>query len=944
MSSAVSPLERATQHAHHVDHFRLLGRDHELALLEGVVNGAREGNGGVLALTGEPGLGKSALLRRAEQTASGCVVVRTVGIERESAIPYAALETIVRPLLGSVSGLPPRQAGALRAALGTAEELGTNRFLVGQAVLGLFAEVASSAPVVCIVDDAQWLDPASADALFFACRRIAMEPVGVLVAAREEWAPRRWGVASHRVPGLATPAAAQLASRFGPGMSIVERETVLAQAQGNPLAIREMTAALGSDRADDARPYLFGHAPMPVRHRVEAMFAGQISELPDAAREAVLVAAAAGIADVHVIAAACRQLGRGVADLADAERSGLVATAGTQVTFRHPLVRSAAYQSAPAADRARVHGALAQVMKERGDRWRHAWHLAASTTTPDEEVAAFLVEMAENARRTAGCAAVAAAYERASELSPQAQQRSERRLAAARSAFDAGCRDWSIALLRRLEQVELDPAGQAVLVDLEGALTWHRDHGSSGRRVLAAACKAARLAPEIAEQQIYDITVADWTVGTATATDQLRVGVEHLPDTARMRSSPRLRAASALEHLASGDITACVASLSDVRGWLLETDSIAVEGERIVGRIYRPQLSLLLADGPASDAAATALVASCRTRGVLTALPSALATLAHTRIWTGQLHAAQAAAEEAVALATELDQELDAARARSESLHFLAAIHGERSRCDELFDQARRSSSPVIRDAAGCRAASYALGNADYETALRLLHPVVTGPRRHTLTALCSIADFVEARAFLREPGEVEAPMRTLCAWARATGQPWLVSLSLRCQALTASDDIAGQWYAKALDAAPVDVQPFERARTELLYGGWLRRQSRKTDAQRLLHAARDEFDRLGAVPWAERARAELRAAGESTVPGRGRDGFTKLTPQERQVTRLAAQGMTNREIATQLFLSPRTVGYHLYKAFPKLEIASRHELSRLDLDGSAALIEEEPA
>ncbi|MFI0410650.1 AAA family ATPase [Actinomadura sp. 3N508] len=888
----------------------LYGRKDEQARLTSLLSEARDHRrSGALVLRGEAGIGKSALLGEiAAPLEPGGRVLRVTGIEAESGIAFAGLTQLLWPVRDRLDGLPPPQAAALRAALEPLDEgsrATSNRdpFTTGLAVLTLLADLSDDGdPLVCVVDDAQWLDRATAEVLLFAARRLAAEGVVMLFAARDDTFTGT-GLPELRLERLHRHDAERLvASR---DLAPAVRARIVREAAGNPLALQELGAS-GVFRPE-------GPDPLPVADRVLGSFRDQIGRLPEGTRLMLLIAAAEGRGHMPSQLRAAGSLGVSLADLEAAERARLVEVTGRTIAFRHPLIRAASYHGAAAARRIAVHQALADSADDPDCRARHR---AAAALGPDEDVAAELRDAAERARCRMGYATAAALYRQAADLTPGPEVRATRLGAAASLTLQAGRLDEADDLAVQAEKLTQDPAERARLARVHAMVEYERGEPRAAARMLVD--HAADAAPDEHAAMLRTGAVYGWMSGELPAV--LRAA-ELLPGD---------RALQGLAALAGGDHAAGVPLLAELvaetrgpaGGGMLPTPRESSEnarGDRVLGA----QLALDIGADEAALELAAAEVAHCRRHGLIGALPNVLQSLAQAQIAAG-LHAdAEATVAEAIALAR------DTGRPHREDclsavLSRIAAIEGDEPRLRSLVAKAPAPHGSLADNAL----ALLDLGLGRYDDALRRLDEIANGPRRYSTGSLLSAADQVEAAVRSGQPDLARPAFARFRAWAEAGGQPWALAVALHCEALL---DDSEEPYERAVRLHEQSTRPFERARTELLYGEWLRRARRRSDARVPLRSAMEIFERLRATPWLERARAELRATGESgTSAPTAPDVLDRLTPQELQVVRLAASGTSSREIAAQLFLSPRTVEYHLYKAYPKLGISSRKELSRL--------------
>jgi DNA-binding CsgD family transcriptional regulator len=891
----------------------LYGRGEELAAIGLLLEGMRSGRAGALVLRGEAGIGKTALLDAAEEMAAGARLLRVAGVESEAELPFAALHALLRPVVDEIGALPVRQAAALRGALGMAEAAVGDRFGVGLGVLSLIAELAEDRPVLVLADDAQWLDRASADALAFAARRLHAERAAVLAAARDESAGAGLaGLPELRVDGLDRASAEQLLS--GVGLVHAARDQLIAEAVGNPLALIELSRGLSAEeRAGSVTPLALP-AASPAG-RVQAAFLARIAALPGACRQAVLVAALAGMASLAEVSRAIAAAGGSLTDLAAAERAGLLRATPAGVSFSHPLVRAAALAGSDVGERMAGHRALAGVLEDD----RRAWHLAALAVGPDEEIAVGLDAAAQRAGRRGSRATMSAAYERAAGLSADPAERGRRLALAAQAAFDAGQLPRAADLARQADGLATDPASAAALAFVRALLS-----REAGRAVDAAgfmldgAALLGRADPGTAQTMVMTALFFVWRVGAGPARAELeRRAAAMLPP----GGAGLLEFLQAMWRLQAGDTetTVTVPELPD-RGSL-----------PVLFRLVWLTFDRLLGDLPAQHSHAAGLAAEFRDAGMPSRLGYALAELSVAQVDRGELLDAAASVEEGLRLAADTGQTAlvcDFAAIAAA----LAAVTGDNETCRARVAQVRDLSASASEGSLS--ATEWALALLDlvsgrYQSALDQIQAVTCAPAGDPAAAPYSYPDHIEAAVRAGRPDLAARPLAQLTAWAGAIGQRWATAVAARCAALCATDDRAELLYQQAIAAHEGDAHPLEQARTRLVYGEWLRRNHRRADAREQLLTAAAAFARMGARPWQERAESELRAAGAGAPAVSPADPLARLTPQELQVVRLAAAGASNKQIGSQLFLSPRTVGYHLYRAFPKLGVTAREELAR---------------
>jgi DNA-binding CsgD family transcriptional regulator len=900
----------------------LRGREAEIAAISALLDGARSGTSGALVLRGEAGIGKSALLDHAAG-AGTARVLRGMGVEGEAELPFAGLHMLLRPALTCLEALPGPQRTALEAALGLGSGDGRDPMLVGLAVLSLLTEYADGG-LLCLVDDAQWLDRASRDALLFAARRLQAEGVVIIFAVREgEGSFPAAGLNELRLGGLSPEASAALLDEQGLAPAV--RYRLLAEAQGNPLALLELATAVGSERHGSFSP-----GAIPLTGRLQLAFHGQVSRMPEAVQALLLVVAADETGEVPVILRAAEAVGAGIDELAAAEEAGLIRRGGDESTigFRHPLIRAAVYQRAPLGQRLNVHRALAAALDVPEHADRRAWHLAAAAAGPDEEAAEALERTAARARERSGHEAAAAAYERAARLSVTPEARAHRETLAAEAALESGELDRAKELASRASRrVEGEPAVRAKLAHVQGlADFWQGSFPSAYRLLIEGAELITAEDPGQAAAMLVQALHPAWYLGE----DPLSETLDRLARVPLASGDPLVPASAFLARLLDrGRARAAPPVLSD-----------AFRESRRRGRVPDQVLTLMcgaaLARGQDADAheLASALAAEHRQAGAAGRLPTALFFVAEGEVFTGRHRDALTTATEALGLARDTGQQQWFGQFSS-VLAYLHAVEGDEEACRRQAD-AGMAGATAGSIAPGAPWAHWSLGLLELglgraEAALSRFERLTREPMRHHICATRSTPDLVEAAVRVGAAERTAEAMERFEEWAASVRRPWADALVLRCRALLGRDDQAERLYSDALKAHDRDGRPLEYARTALLYGEWLRRAQRKAEARVQLNEALETFDRLGMRPWAERARGELTATGAPDTRAKPTQGTAAgLTPQELQIVRLASQGLSNRDIAAQLFLSHRTVAYHLYKAYPKLGITSRRELKDL--------------
>jgi DNA-binding CsgD family transcriptional regulator len=897
------------------------GYEADQTLVGEILGRARAGHSTVLVLRGDPGIGKTALLEEAALTATGMTVLSCAGVETEAEVPFAALHQLLRPALSHVDALPEVQGAALRAALGMSPTAGGDQLLVGVAVLSLLAELAEERAVLCLVDDAHWLDRASAQALRFVARRLQAEAIAVLFGARDEFDPA--GLPEHRLDGLDADAAARLVNSCAPGLPEPVRARIVAESGGNPLALRELSRL----------PAPADTRPLPIPERIREAFAARLDALPAPARAALVIAAADDAADLGTVLRALELAGLDAVSLGTAEEAGLIQVTDGRIAFTHPLLRAAAYRHTTFDRRLAAHRALADALdgalgSADAAADRRAWHLAAASTGPDEQAAHALESAAERARGRKGFAATAAALQRAAELSVLDADRAARLVAAAQAANAAGRPDQTKTLLDRLPLgAEAGAAWAPRMFELRARLAFDEGAADAAHDYLVGGAAAVACSDRVAAAlMLIDAARNAWQLSdpdrVAEATRRLRaLGLR--PEDGL---DPATAAVAGAAELLAGRVAAGIESMR----WLPSAGRPDAGPPNL--RLNAAFVAALIGDFEASRDISAAVADKARAEGAVGWLPLAHVILAAAELYLGRFRDAVATAAEGLQLAADTGQPNRAGYLEG-ILAWIAAARGE---ADECLRLAQRCHRQYARNhiANGLAWAEWALalldlGHGRAAQAADRLDAALAGPVRHQIQAVYFAPDQVEAAVRVGDRERAEAACERFAEWAQAAKRPWADAVLHRCRALLSPD-----WrthFTAALSLHATDGRPWEAARTHLAYGERLRRERHKTEARAQLRAAAERFERLGAQPWARRARAELRAAGEQATTLSTGDTLAALSPQELQIVRLVAAGLTNREIGTQLFISPKTVSYHLYRAFPKLNVASRTQLARLD-------------
>ena len=891
-------------------------------MLERLLDTARDGRGGVLVVHGDPGAGKTALLEYAVEAGHDFRVVRTSGVEGEMELDYAALQQLCSPLLEFIERLPGPQRDALGVAFGLGGGKAPSPFLVGLAVLGLLSEAAERRPVLCLVDDAQWLDGASGAALAFVARRLLAERIVLAFSTRE------MGSGLARFPQMRVDRLGRRDARALLESVLVARlddsvlERLVAETGGNPLALLELPRGLTPAQLAGG----FGlPAALPLAAGIEQSFSRRLARLPRDARRLLLLAAAEPLGDTALLWRSARELGIPEAAASTVESDGLLTLDGA-ARFRHPLVRSAVYGSAEPNERREVHRALADATDPELDPDRRAWHRAQATSVPDEEVAAELERSAGRAQARGGLAAVAAFLERAAALTPEPTHRARRLLAAAGAKRDSGDPEAALALLAGVEAGVLDELGQGRVDLLRAEIALEQRRGAdAGRLFLDAASRLEPLDPELARETYLE------ALGGAMASDVEVVGGASAVAAAARAAPPGAVPPRAVDvvldafaiRLTDG-YAAAVPTYARALELLLATDIAREDGSRWLsvssGRNSN-MVALEMWDDEALHLLATRRVQVARDTGAVGHLAFALSFLVRSHILAGELAAAALVLDEARLIA-----EATGHSAVVNAPMILAAWRGDETQASELIDAS--SEEAARRGWASNKYARAVLYNglgrhdAARDAAWELFEPDPIGYGSHLVPELAEAASRTDDQASL------QYALDWLSERTRVVSSGWASGMEARVRALLSDGEVADGQYRRSIEHLSGTRLRLELARTHLLYGEWLRRERRRLDAREHLRTALEAFTSMGAEAFGSRAQRELLATGERARK-RTVETLDQLTPQETQVARLAAQGETNREIAARLFISPSTVEYHLRKVFRKLTVRSRTELAR---------------
>ncbi len=896
----------------------LLGRGAEQELIAGQLAMARSGQRGLLVIRGEPGIGKTALIADAVGSAAGMRVTRIAGAEAEMELPYAGLQQLCAPLLGELAKLPGPQGGALGTAFGLSQGPVPDRVMVGLAALSLLSAAGGRQPLVCVIDDLQWVDRASVQVLAFVAHRLLADPVAMLIATREA-EDDFTGFPELLLKGLPDDNAQALLDSVILGRADHRvRERILAEARGNPLALLELPR--GPASADlVAEP-----ADLDIPARVEESFQRRVAALPAATRRLLLVAAAEPTGDPLLLWRAAGMLGvRREAAIA-AQDDGLL-SASPRVLFHHPLVRSAVYRAAATQERRAVHRALAEATDAAADPDRRAWHRALAAAGPDEEVAAELERSADRAQARGGIAAAAAFLERSTILTPEPDLRTRRALAAAQAKQQAGAFNAALTLVAAAEAGPLDEFQRAQATLVRGQIAFATSHWPDAFPLLLAAAKQLepldlRMSRDAYLRAMFPALIAagpaadGGLLDAATAVRQVPPALPPYPrdllldGIATLVTEGYTAGADALKRA----ITACRNDrVPDADAW----HWVVIAGD----------MAAVIWDDESWRALSERCAQLARELGALGTLPIALSMLANERLFTGDLTETEALAEEAQDISTAIGSRLPPYGAMA-----LAAWRGSEAKAAPLIeagtkyltDQGDRSGLPFIR---WVTAVLYN-GLGRYEEALGPAGATDEYPPAQRFSNWL-LPELIEAAVRCGQADRAAKALGRLTEVTRACGTDWALGTEACARALLSDGATAERLYREAIGCLDRTSQRPAAARARLVYGEWLRRERRRSDARDQLRRAYTLFTGIGMEAFAGRARVELEATGER-ARRRTAGARDELTPQEAQIARMAARGATNAEIAAQLFLSPNTVAYHLRTVFGKLGITTRRQLA----------------
>jgi len=904
----------------------LLDRRSERAVVDRLLDRARTGNSAVLVVRGEPGIGKTVLLDYAASraSASGFRVVRGWGVESEMELAFAGLHQLCVPLLGRLDQLPKPQRDALAVAFGMREGQAPDRFLVGLAVLSLLAATAEDQPLACVVDDAQWLDRASVQCLAFAARRLLAEPIALIFAVREPADDQELaGMVGLTVSGLGlADARTLLASAIGGRVDAQVRDRIVAETGGNPLALLQLPRGLGPGELAGG---FWLPDPRPLTNRIEDSFYRQFRSLPRQTRRLVLTAAAEPTGDVTLLWRAAELQEIPPDAVAAAETAGLVEL-GARVHFSHPLARSAVYQAAAAGDRRAAHRALAEATDPHADADRRAWHLAHAAPRPDETVAAELERSAGRAQARGGLAAAAAFLERAAALTPDPAQRAERALAAAQAKIQAGAFEAAVKLLGVAEAAPLGELQRARADLLRAQLAFAASRGSDAPPLLLKAAK--RLEPidsDLARDTYLDALNAALFAGRLASPGGRPQEVAAAARAAPRPSHPPRAPDLLLDGFAANFTEGYSAGLPILRRAMGAFDRETSAEEDLRWLWLACIAAVHLWDYDRWDTFSSRHVRLTRDAGALSELALALIQRVYALLFAGELVAAASLVEE-----VQVVTEATGSRIAPYGDLCLAALRGREG---DMSSLATATKEEVVQRGEGLgigltdwATAVYNNGLGHYENAMAAAEKASEYLVDVSVTVNWGLVELIEAAARCGLPERGTDAVRQLSEATRASGTDWALGVEARSRALLSEGDTADRLYREAIERHGRTRMRAELARAHLVYGEWLRRENRRTEARDHLRAAHEMLADMGMEGFAERARGELLATGE-TVRKRTVDTLTDLTAQEAQIAKLARDGRTNQEIGSQLFISPRTVEWHLGNVFTKLGITSRKDL-----------------
>lgn len=906
---------------------QLTGRRTERSVLDELVSAVRTGESRALVLHGEAGVGKTALIEHLAGRVPGFRVARAAGIESEMELPFAALHQLCAPMLNRLEQIPAPQRRALQTAFGMTTESAPDQFLIGLAVLGLLSAVSEQQPLLCLIDDHQWLDRTSAQVLAFVARRLGAESVGMIFATRTPGVELA-GLPGLLIEGLSEADARELLHSVMPG-PIDKRvyDQIAAETRGNPLALLELPrgfslAELAGGFGSPAETKLAG--------AVEENFRRRVAALPVETRRLLVLAAADPTGDTGLIWRGARILGIDAAAAAAAAEAG-IAEIGTRVRFRHPLARAVAYWSTSLDDRRAAHAALAEATNPALDPDRRVWHLAEASPGPDDDLAAQLERSAEQARARGGLAAAAAFLERAALHTIDPAHRSGRALAAASTKFHAGAFDAASELLVMAESGPVDEVQRARIDLLRGALAFATHRGGDAPLLLLTAAKRFESSnPDIARQTYLDAISAAAFAGRLAAPGGSVVEVAQAAAQAPAPRYPPRASDFLLDGLATNFVTGYAAAVPDLRDALVAFGNGMSPDEELRWMWLINQAALHLWGDDHWEPLSTRYLQLARTTGALSELPLALSTRAMMLSFAGDLTAACTLVEEQRAVTEATGGNLAPYAAMR-----LAALRGDKTEAVTLIEKTEHEV-PQRGEGIGVAVAEWTRavlhnGFGDYTKALAAANEALYHQEyphiRYPGVANWAAAEHIEAAVRSGRRDAAAMTLNWLIEMTQASGTDWALGVEARSRALLADGDEAEGLYREALTRLSHSRMRTELGRARLIYGEWLRRERRRIDAREQLRIAHELLETMGMAAFADRAHRELVATGETARKRPAVTRTVELTPQENQIARLARDGLSNPEIGTRLFISTKTVQYHLRKVFTKLEITSRSQL-----------------
>jgi len=902
----------------------VLGREREREILQRLLDDARVGHGAALVLHGEPGVGKTALLDVAVELGDDFNVARTAGVEGEMELPYAALQQLCAPMVETTERLPDPQREALAVAFGRSAGPAPDPLLVGLAILGLLSETAEERPLLCVVDDTHWLDDASARALAFLARRLLAEKIALLFAVRERGGALA-GFPEINIGPLGRRDARTLLESVLPAR-VDERvlERIVAETRGNPLALLELPRGMTPTQLAGG----FGlPEALPLSAQLEEHFARRLASVPPEGRRLLILAAADPTGDLALMSRAAERLKIPESAARTVGSDGLLDLRGG-VVFRHPLARSAVYRAATADERSAVHRALADATDPQTDPDRRAWHRAQATAMPDEGVAAELDRSAARAQARGGFAAAAAFLERSSVLTLDPARRAGREFAAAQAKYEVGAFEEALTLAASAEHGPLNGLQRGELDLLRARISFAEERGNDAPKMLLTAAKDFEPLDTRRAREIYLEALSAALFAGRLAVEcgarEVAAAALALPELPSPPAAADLLLDGLAQMIAEGPATGTPAVRDALRAFS-SGDLGADEGQRW-WRWLAGRAAGFIWDYETWDSLTMRQIRGAREAGALAELPFALSTRVGVCLFGGDVSAASSLLDEANGLA-------EATGSQIVPPYGSLTVAAFRGREDELERAVETRTEEFLRhgEGMGLTLSSWATavlnnGLARYEEAFVAAEIAAEDPHELWFSNF-ALVELIEAASRIGREDRATEALQILSTSTSASGTPWALGVEARSRALLAHGDDAEKLYREAIDGLEPTRLRVDLARTRLLFGEWLRRERRRLDAREHLRAAHGFFAEAGMEAFAERARIELRATGDQAserIPAT----LEQLTPQEAQVSRLVAQGHTNREIAAQLFISPSTVEYHLGKVFRKLDVKSRTQLA----------------